>query len=101
MNSRSTSKLTLTLKRESVTSWTYEVIITDRDGRHILSVELDKSYHQALTSGTILPLVLVQESVFYLLEREPARSILGTFNIKEIVNYFPSYESDIKRDLGL
>jgi hypothetical protein len=44
--------------------------------------------------------VLVQESFAFLLEREPATSILGRFDLTVIGRYFPEYEQEIRRRLG-
>ncbi|MEA2825592.1 MAG: hypothetical protein QOG43_31 [Actinomycetota bacterium] len=43
---------------------------------------------------------LVQESFAFLLEREPASSILGTFELTVIGRYFPEYEQEIRHRLG-
>ena len=43
---------------------------------------------------------LVQESFAFLLEREPASSIMSRFELTVISRYFPEYESEIRRRLG-
>ena len=43
---------------------------------------------------------LVHESFMFLLEREPASSILGEFKLTVIGRYFPEYEQEIRRRLG-
>ena len=43
---------------------------------------------------------LVQESFAFLLEREPASSILSSFELPVIARYFPEYEQEIRRRLG-
>ena len=42
----------------------------------------------------------MQESFAFLLEREPASSILGQFELTVIGRYFPEYEQEIRRRLG-
>ncbi len=44
--------------------------------------------------------ILVQESFAFLLEREPATSILRRFELTVIGRYFPEYEEEIVRRLG-
>ena len=39
---------------------------------------------------------LVTESFKFLLEREPATSILGTFSLEQISDYFPEYREQIR-----
>ncbi len=43
---------------------------------------------------------LVQESFAFLLEREPASSILGRFDLPVISRYFPEFEAEIRHRLG-
>jgi hypothetical protein len=100
MNSKRNSKLKIEPNKETLSSWIFEVTVLDSGGRHILKITLDKEYHKTLTQGKVLPLILVQESVFYLLEREPVTSILSEFNIKEINKYFPKFEDEIKQNLS-
>jgi hypothetical protein len=40
---------------------------------------------------------LVRESFVFLLEREPASSILPSFSLDVIGRYFPEYENEIRR----
>lgn len=43
---------------------------------------------------------LAEESVAFLLEREPRESILREFDLPVIGRYFPEYEGEIRRRLG-
>jgi hypothetical protein len=43
---------------------------------------------------------LVEESFRYLLEREPNTSILRTFSLDQIGDYFPGWSEEIVRRLG-
>jgi hypothetical protein len=43
---------------------------------------------------------LVRASFGFLLEREPATSILRHFSLNQIADYFPDYPSEIRRRLG-
>ena len=97
MKSRGDSKVRLELKKEGLESWVFSVVIIDKDGKHNFEVELDKKYHKEITNGSVLPIILIQESMFFLLERENVSTILKEFNIKEISNYFGEYESEIKK----
>jgi hypothetical protein len=42
---------------------------------------------------------VVQESFRFLLEREPASSILSEFSLDEITRYFPEYPDELSRRL--
>jgi hypothetical protein len=43
---------------------------------------------------------VVRQSFEFLLEREPASSILPQFSLDDISRYFPEYEQDVARWLG-
>jgi hypothetical protein len=43
---------------------------------------------------------VVEESFRFLLEREPATSILGRFSLDEISRYFPEYAGELPRRLA-
>jgi hypothetical protein len=43
---------------------------------------------------------VVRQSVEFLLEREPASSILSQFSLDDISRYFPEYEQELGRRLG-
>ena len=43
---------------------------------------------------------LVRESFVFLLEREPAGSILPSFSLDVITRYFPEYPGEIRRRLS-
>jgi hypothetical protein len=57
-----------------------------------------------LPAGTIVagPEVerLVAETFRFLLEREPATSILSTFDLTVVARYFPEYPAEIRRRLS-
>jgi hypothetical protein len=43
---------------------------------------------------------VVRQSFEFLLEREPASSILSQFSLDDISRYFPEYEQELARRLG-
>ena len=47
------------------------------------------------------PVQVVRESFVFLLEREPASSILREFSLDVIPRYFPEYRSELPRRLGV
>jgi tRNA nucleotidyltransferase/poly(A) polymerase len=62
-------------------------------------VTLTRAAYERLTGGKVSPERLVQESFRFLLEREPKESILRSFDLSVISNYFPAYERVIKKRL--
>jgi hypothetical protein len=60
------------------------------------TVSLDDDYYQRLTGEPISKEELIEKSFRFLLARESNRSILSSFNLKVISNYFPEFEDEIK-----
>ena len=78
---------------------TFEVIVEGRSTtKH--QVNVDPSYSERLTEGQVAPEKLVEKSFEFLLEREPNTSILRSFDLSVIGEYFPEYEGEIQRELG-
>ena len=59
-------------------------------------VMVKPSYYEKLTDKRVTPEVLVEKSFEFLLEREPNTSILRSFDLPVIGQYFPEYERVIK-----
>jgi len=59
-------------------------------------VTIDPVYAMKLTSGEISTEQLLEKSFEFLLDREPNTSILRSFDLCVIRNYFPEYEREIK-----
>jgi len=62
-------------------------------------VTVDSSYHEKLTGGYISVKELVEKSFEFLLKRENNTSILRTFELPVIGQYFPEYETTIRKML--
>ncbi|CAB1060469.1 hypothetical protein D1BOALGB6SA_5235 [Olavius sp. associated proteobacterium Delta 1] len=60
------------------------------------NVTLKPSYYEELTDKRVTPAVLVEKSFEFLLDRESNTSILRSFDLPVIGQYFPEYESVIK-----
>jgi hypothetical protein len=86
-------KIIVKLHNEDEDGFVFDVGVEGRNYRVILSRE----YYQKLTGGDIGPEDLVQKSFEFLLEREPASSILPKFELSIISNYFPEYEEEISK----
>jgi len=63
-------------------------------------VEVPESYPADLGLGTVPVEELVAASFAFLLEREPASSILRSFRLDVITRYFPEYPAEIAGYLG-
>ena len=64
------------------------------------TVSVPAGYPGSLGCGQVAPEELVRASFEFLLEREPASSILRTFSLDVISRYFPDYPAEIRARLG-
>ncbi len=77
---------------------TFEVTVEGRETtKH--KVTVDPSYHEKLCGDRASRKTLVEKSFEFLLEREPNTSILRRFDLSVISQYFPDYESTIRKML--
>jgi hypothetical protein len=63
-------------------------------------VTLSPSYYEKLTGKRVAPELLVEKSFEFLLERESNTSILHSFALPVIGQYFPEYEKTIGKMLA-
>ena len=64
------------------------------------TVSVPAGYPDSLGCGHVAPEELVRASFEFLLEREPASSILRNFSLDVISRYFPDYPAEIRDRLG-
>jgi hypothetical protein len=76
--------------------WSFHVQVTESDGSKTShGVSMDKEYYKKISNGIIGPEDFVRTSFEFLLKMEDKHSILKEFNIKQISEYFPEYETEI------
>jgi hypothetical protein len=63
-------------------------------------VSVPAGFPASLGCGHVAPEELVRASFEFLLEREPATSILCKFSLDVISQYFPGYPTEIRARLG-
>lgn len=64
------------------------------------TVSVPAGFPGSLGCGHVAPEELVRASFEFLLEREPASSILREFSLDIISRYFPEYPAEIRARLG-
>lgn len=77
-------------------SYGFDVEIVENGSRTRHRVSVGMADYENLTDGHITPRELVEKSFEFLLEREPKESILRSFDLSEIEEYFKDYPSLIK-----
>jgi hypothetical protein len=75
----------------------FTVEVRERGRTTTHRVRVPESMVADLELGAIDPELLVRESFAFLLEREPATSILREFALTDIGRYFPEYSAEIRR----
>jgi hypothetical protein len=87
------------IRVQRIDSATFDVTVQ----RHTTTthrVTLSADYHQKLTAGKVSPEILISKSFEFLLQRESNTSILRTFDLPLIAQYFPEYETVILKMLA-
>ena len=79
-------------------STTYEVVV-EAGTTTTHKVTVTPAYYEKLTGKRVPPEVLIEKSFEFLLERESNTSILRSFELPVIGQYFPEYENVIKKKL--
>ena len=87
----------LTVARDGPRTFVVEVRV-ERPIRHL--VEVPPSLLDTLGLGADDGELLVRASFAFLLEREPATSIMTTFSLDVIEQYFPEYREEMERRLS-
>lgn len=77
----------------------YQVTVTEGSNQTQHVVALAAPYYEKLTGKQVSETVLIRESFRFLLERESKESILREFDLPLIAQYFPAYESEIRKRL--
>ena len=79
----------------------FRVTVEDAGSQSQHIVSLKDNYYQKLARKQVSEEELIKRSFGFLLEREPKESILREFDLSVIAHYFPAYETEIQRRLGL
>ena len=83
------------VKRKNQSEFVVEVQEKSSKTEHL--VTLDDDYYQLLTQGKSTKEDLIKRTFQFLLRREPKESILSTFNLKTVKQYFPEFEKEITK----
>ena len=94
-------KIRINKSKESVTSWFFNVLVSQGEETYDYVVELNKDYYKKITEEQVPPRALIEQSFLFLLGNEPASTILETFSLEEIGDYFKNYENTIRKILGI
>ena len=80
--------------------WRVAVTVADEDSKTQHTVSVPTAAYDELTEGRVSVEELVRASFEFLLEHEPKESILASFDIMLIAQYFPNYPRQIRAALS-
>ena len=80
---------------EGKNNWAYEVRVRDDGEAFVYAVTLSWSDYDLWSHGRVAPEKVVRAAFEFLLEKEPARSILRKFDCSVIRRYFPEVDSEL------
>jgi hypothetical protein len=78
----------------------FAVLVREKETQSQHLVTLDDVYYHLLTQGKITKEDLIRKSFQFLLERESKESILHSFNLQVIKQYFPEYEDGMSSSIS-
>ena len=88
-------------KGEQIGKNIFEVLLEADFGRsYSYEVIIDKDYIRSTVGKDINPQLFLYASFEFLLGQESPNSILNSFNVSEISNYFSSFEDEIKKQFN-
>ena len=80
------------LRKRDDDPFEFEVMVQDQQGESRHTVRLSRATYEQLTASKYAPETCVEASFRFLLDREPKDSILGTFDVAVISQYFSDFE---------
>jgi len=80
---------------EQANGWHYEVSIIDGDRKYSYEATLSFQDYDLWSHGQIAPSAVVEKAFRFLLEREPAGSIMSKFDCSLIRRYFPEVDKEL------
>jgi hypothetical protein len=94
------ASIRVTSESDSRNGWIFAVEVLDDEGRdHQYTVTLSWSDYDHWSHGAKPPERVVEAAFEFLLEREPASSILSRFDCAVIRRYFPEVDAELPKRL--
>ncbi|MGJ3254589.1 MAG: hypothetical protein ACFE0J_26170 [Elainellaceae cyanobacterium] len=81
-------------------SWLYNVVLDDRGTTHQYTVTLNSSEYESWARNQAKPSDVIKAAFEFLLEREPASSIMSSFDCSVIRRYFPDVDRELPKKLS-
>lgn len=79
--------------------WSYRVNLNENGSQRNYSVTLSHSDYEQWSNGKVPPWRVVEAAFEFLLEREPASSIMSQFDCAVMRRYFPEVDCELPKKL--
>ncbi len=89
--------ITIGTETEETNRWRYAVTVEDGGRRHAYDVTLSWSDYDLWSHGRVAPEKVVKAAFEFLLQREPATSIMSKFDCAVIRRYFPDVDAELPK----
>ena len=96
-----TEKINILKSEQSGDEWKFTVMVGDDDNAVKHEVTTEDEYYANLTGRVVSPEELVIKTFEYLLEQGTKESIMGSFDLSVVRDYYFNYEIEIKKRLGV
>lgn len=96
-----TEKINIVKSEQIGDKWHFVVTVGDDDNATSHNVVLEDEYYGQLTARQVGPEELIVKSFEFLLERETKESIMENFDLAQVRDYFPDYETEVKSRMRL
>jgi hypothetical protein len=87
--------ITIQAENQQDTEWNYQVALDANGKTYSFDVSLSQSDYQAWSEGKATPAEVVRAAFQFLLDREPASSIMSQFDCSVIRRYFPEVDREL------
>lgn len=93
--------ITIGTEQEASNHWRYDVTVEDRGQSYHFDVTLSWADYDLWCKGRIPPERVIQAAFAFLLEREPASSILARFDCSVMRRYFSEVDEELPKLLSI
>lgn len=93
------AKVDIQSQSQSDNGWSYEVLLDHNGSQSRYSVTLSQSDYEQWTQGKVPPERVIEAAFEFLLEREPASSIMSEFDCSVMRRYFPEVDQELPKKL--
>ena len=89
------AEIVIGIETEGTNQWSYDVQVTQNGKPYDYQVTLSWSDYDLWSRGRVAPQKVIRAAFEFLLDKEPASSILSKFDCSLIRRYFPEVDQEL------